>query len=194
MDKLLDKTMLFLHKNQDLDEDTYDIIRYGLELFLIKTTFSIVMLAIGALLHSFWECLVFTVFFYLIRSLTGGYHADTRLKCFLQSITTFVIVLLIIKAVKAHVFMFILLVAVAISAVVVIWMTAPIDTENKRLEKEELEEFKKKSRIMLIIETATAIITFVIGFKTLCSAVMLSITVTAVLLMIEYTKNKLLSN
>ena len=40
MDKLLDKTMTFLQKNQDMDQDTADIVRYGLELFLIKTSFS----------------------------------------------------------------------------------------------------------------------------------------------------------
>ena len=190
MDKLLDKTMAFLHKNQEMDEDTSDIVRYGLELFLIKTTFSVVMLILGALLHSFWECLVFTVFFYLIRSLAGGYHADTRLKCFLQSILTFVTVILIIKVVKAYAYAIYPLLAFAVIAVFLVWLLAPIDTENKRLDDEEVAEFRKKSRVMLAIETAVAVVAFVAGFTLVSSAVMLSLIVTAVLLLIEHIKNK----
>ena len=188
MDKLLDKTMTFLQKNQDMDQDTADIVRYGLELFLIKTSFSIVMLVIGTLFHSFSECLEFLISFYLIRSSSGGYHADTRLKCFVQSVTTFVAVILIVKAVEAYELLLIPVALVSCFSAGVIWLFAPVDNENKRLDEDEFLQFRKKSRIILAVEIAISLIFVFIGWVQLSCAVMLALVVTAILLLLGKIK------
>ncbi len=83
MDKILDKIMSFVYNNEDdMYEEKAKVIRYGLEILLIKISFFAATMIIGAIMHSFWECLVFTALFSSIRSIAGGYHADTRIQCF----------------------------------------------------------------------------------------------------------------
>lgn len=95
MDKILDKTIEFLYKNEDdMDEEKAEIIRYGIEILLIKVIFFGAAMIISLLMHSFWECLIFTVLFSGIRSYAGGYHAYTRTKCFTLSMITYLNILL----------------------------------------------------------------------------------------------------
>lgn len=192
MDKILDKAIEFLYNNEDdMDEEKAEIIRYGLEILFIKITFFSAALVISLLMHSFWECLTFTALFSAIRSYAGGYHADTRVKCFVLSMLTFCSVFIILKLIKTFpVILMIIAVFAAISSVI-IFRSAPVDTENKRLDDEEIQTFRKKARAAVIVELIMAAAAYFLNFKGIMCSVMLSLILAAMLMCIEIKNNRI---
>ena len=88
MEKILNKIMVFLSKEEELDSEQAEIVRYGLEILLLKSIFFLATLALGLLIGCFWACFLFMAFFVPLRSFAGGYHADTRKQCLIQSMLT----------------------------------------------------------------------------------------------------------
>lgn len=192
MDKILDKAIDFLYNNKDdMNEEKAEIIRYGLEVLLIKITFFTAALVISLLMHSFWECIIFTSLFSGIRSYAGGYHANTRKKCFVLSMLTFCSVFMILKLIKTFPLILMIVVIFAAASSVVIFRFAPIDTENKRLDDEEIQIFRKKSRTAVVVELIMAAVAYFLNFKGIMCAVMLSLILTALLICIEIKSSRI---
>ena len=187
MDKLLDTIMDFVLKNKDIDNDEAEVVRYGLEMFILKAVFSLAALAVGALMHSFWECLVFIILFSAIRSYAGGYHADTRIQCFIQSVLTFVAVFTVLKVYTD--FMPQLIVSSVVFAIS-LWFFSPIDTENRRLSDEECRKFRNKTRLVLCIEAVIAVVSHFLNFGSISCAVMLAVITSGVLMSVGYIKEE----
>ena len=188
MDKLLNHIMAFLHQNDEIDEEQAEIIRYGLELVLLKVIFLIATLIIGILMKSFWECLTFMILFMLLRSYAGGYHAQTRMQCFIQSMLTVAIVISALKFMNIYIALTLFI--IALISLPFIWLLSPVDTENKRLEEDERLTFKRKTRIVLIVQIIAAIIFWFIGWKMIAYTAMLSFIDVALLVVTEHIKNK----
>lgn len=191
MDKLLDKTMNFLYKNNDnMDEEQAEVIRYGLELLFIKISFFVCTMIIGIVMGSFFECLIFTILFSNIRTLAGGYHANTRIQCFIISMLTFTSVLCLLKIVEIYEYILLPIAVVAIILSIVIWEYAPVDTDNKRLDNDEKILFRKKTRKMIITEIVIALIAYFVGFLSVACSVFLSLTITGLLVIAELLNKK----
>lgn len=186
MDKLLDMIMEFVSKNKDFDSDEAEVVRYGLEMFILKAVFSAAALAVGAIMHSFWECLVFIILFSAIRSCAGGYHADTRIQCFIQSVLTFVIVFAVLKV---YTYFIPQLLVSSVLFAISLWFFSPIDTENRRLSADECRTFRKKTRIFLCIEAIIAVISYLLDFGNISCAVMLAVITSGVLMSVGYIKD-----
>lgn len=190
MDRLLDKLMNFLYNNQEnMSEERYEIVKYGLEIILIKYLFFAAALIIGIIMHSFWECLIFIIFLSSIRSQSGGYHADTRIQCFVQSMLTFLVTLSLLKLQSIYEILVIPLAVLAFCSSIIIWLLAPIDTENKPLSENEKKKFGLKSKVILCLEIAIAIVSYLIGFDGISCSVMLALIATALLMLMGKKKN-----
>lgn len=190
MDKLLNKTMEFLYKNEKMDEEQASIIKYGLEILILKIIFFSAMLIVGLLLRSFWECLFFMALFIPLRTNAGGYHAKTRMQCFVQSILMTSVIIIMVKISNLYTYAVISLLAFAVIAIPFIWILAPIDTKNKRLDEDERRIFKKRTRIILIAEALTAIVLWFINLKSITCTVMIVFIAVFLLMAVEDKKNK----
>lgn len=192
MDKVIDKLMKFLYKNQEsVNEEEYEIVKYGLEILLIKYLFFAAALIIGILMHSFWECLIFIIFLSTIRSKSGGYHADTRIQCFIQSMMTFVFSLSILKLESIYNSIIIPLTILAFCSSIIIWALAPIDTKNNPLSENEKRRFGIKSKVILCFEIVIAIISYLVGFDGISCSVMLALITTSFLIFMGTKKNSM---
>lgn len=189
MDAILNRITSFLANNDNIDEERLEVIRYGIEILLLKVLFFIASMLVGVLLHSFWECLLFTLSFSAIRSMAGGYHADTRTKCFIQSMFMLILVLAILKLIQGNLFGCAIVIGLSFVAAVIIWLTSPIDTANKRLTNEERKILKIKSRLILIIETVICISTYLLNYGKVAYSIMVALISTAVLLIIGGSKS-----
>lgn len=191
MDKLLDKTMNFLYKNNyNMDEEQAEVIRYGLELLFIKISFFVCTMIIGIVMGSVFECLIFTILFSSIRTLAGGYHANTRMQCFIISMLTFTSVLCLLKIIEIYEYILLPIAVVAIIFSIVIWEYSPVDTDNKRLDNDEKILFRKKTRKMIITEIFIALIAYFVGFLSVACSVFLSLTITGLLVIAELLNKK----
>lgn len=189
MERILIKIMDFISQNENVEKENCEIIKYGLELFLLKITFFIAILIAAIMINSFWEYLVFFALFYPIRSFAGGYHASTKFQCFVQSMMTILLVLIALKSISIYEFIIIPIAFLTVAAVVIIWKFAPIDSENKRLDEDECILFKKKSRIVLCTEIIFTVGMYMFGLVEISCASMLALIVTAMLLITEIIKS-----
>ncbi len=190
MDKVIDKLMGFIYKNQEnMSEERYEIVKYGLEILLIKYLFFAAALIIGVLMRSFWECLIFIIFLSTIRSKSGGYHADTRIRCFVQSMLMFVLALSILKLESIYTVIIIPLAILTFCSSIIIWLFAPIETKNNPLSENEKKKFGMESKIILCLEIIIAIASYLIGFDRISCSVMLALITTSLLMLMGKRKN-----
>lgn len=188
MDKILDFIVGIIERNDSTDEDEKEEIRYGLELILLKALFWCLVTATGIIMGCFWECVIYNLMFFLLRSYAGGYHASTRTRCLIQSVITVIIALTAIKVCRESVCGTAILTAIALVCGVAVWRLAPVDTENRQLDTDEIRRFRNKARITFVAQAAIGIAAYGIGFKTAACAVMAAIATSGMLVMAEHFK------
>ncbi|MDE5758537.1 MAG: accessory gene regulator B family protein, partial [Allobaculum sp.] len=84
-----------------------------------------------------------------LRSFAGGIHAKTAKRCYAYSCIMIIVVLLVIKF-----FPFGIIVCSCLSLIsgVIIFLLSPVEAENKKLDALEKSIYKKRARIILLIE------------------------------------------
>lgn len=188
MDKVLDFLVGVIEKNDSIDEDEKEEIRYGLELILLKALFWCLVTAAGAIMRCFWECVIYNLMFFLLRSYAGGYHASTRTRCLIQSVITVIIALTAIKICSESVCGCIILAVIALICGIAVWIFAPVDTENRQLDNDEIQRFRNRARITLAAQAAIGIAAYCLGSKTIACAAMAAIAASGILVLAEYLK------
>ena len=78
-----------------VSEDDYEIYKYGLELLiaLLSTTTAIVLISI--FINKFVETILYLVGFFSVRVICGGYHAKHHYTCFVATISSYLLFLLL---------------------------------------------------------------------------------------------------
>lgn len=110
----------------------------------ILTTF-----VIGLVFKMIVESFLFLAVYIPLRSFAGGVHAKTANRCYVYSTIMIIAELLVIKFLP-----FGILIGSCLSLIsgAIIFLLAPVETENKKLDESEKQVYKKRARIILIIE------------------------------------------
>ena len=156
MEVILDKVMTFIAKDNEFDEEEAEVVKYGLEIVITRVIFAIVIVVVGLLMGCFFESVVFAISFSLLREYGGGYHAETRKKCFVLSILTLVAALSIIKLAENFQILALPIWGIALVSVIYILLKVPIDTPNKRFDEDEMKVYGRKARLLTVILLAAA--------------------------------------
>lgn len=183
MEIIISKAMRFISKDKDFDEDKEEIIRYGLEIMITKTLFAVVIVVIGLLMMCFWESVVFAMSFTLLREYGGGYHAETRKKCFVLSILTLIASLSIIKLAENFQVLTLPICVVAFISVIYILIKAPIDTPNKRFDEDEIRVYGRKARLLTVVLLAVVLLLWILKLSDFAVTVLTGIIVEAYLML-----------
>lgn len=183
MEIIINKVMRFISKDKDFNEDKEEIIRYGLEIMITKAVFAFIIVVIGLFMRCFWESAVFAVSFTLLREYGGGYHAETRKKCFVLSILTLVASLSIIKLAESIQILTFPLCGAALISALYILIKAPIDTANKRFDEDEIKVYGKKARLFTVILLVVAVFFWFLKFNDFAFTVLTGIIVEAYLML-----------
>ncbi len=143
---------LFLRRKAIIDNEKVSVCQYGFEL-IISTIIGFMLVAVsGIVLDKFLESMVFYGLFIGVRLFTGGYHANTHLKCKLTLLVCNLSVLLLsdkieeMHSVWIHIF---LLTSYLISVV----LFTPIEHINAPMTNDLKKRNKKISVIMAIALT-----------------------------------------
>lgn len=182
MDNLIDKIIMAMKKSNLLEEDE-EIIRAGLNIMIIKICFIFAVIIIGIFANGLIESLVFTISYSVLREYGGGYHAKTRKKCFVLSILTLIAALCIIKLMGCYQTLTSPFLAVAVISALYIFMKAPIDTANKRLDEAEIRVYGKRARLLTVIFTVVSAVLLFMGLNDLAFAVLMGIVVESYLML-----------
>jgi accessory gene regulator B len=130
-----------LIKNGVISADLSSVYIYGFEV-LISGLFGItICLALGAVFSKLLETLIFLTIFVILRSYTGGYHADTYLRCNIIFSILFVSILCMSEFLPHGI---ILHYTFDIISIIIAAFLAPVENANKPL----TEAQKKKLRLI----------------------------------------------
>lgn len=71
----------FLCEKKVIAEQEVEIYQYGFEILISTALGLLITMAVGIVLHMFFLSVLYYVIFVTVRQWTGGYHADSYLKC-----------------------------------------------------------------------------------------------------------------
>ena len=144
---------LFVLYGESADDDV-DIYAYGCEAIISSIVNIGVAMMISFIFGRVLEGIIFMAVFALLRRYTGGYHADTHFKCIVtfNTILVFALVLVSMESRLEPSFLNsnILTASIASISLIGIFAMAPVENENKPIDKELYPKTKRISRWMTI--------------------------------------------
>lgn len=120
-----------------------EIYAYGLELFLFKLTFYLIVLIIALLCNSVLVSLVFLVSFMSLRQYTGGYHCRTSGMCMTVSLLLYLCMLLIYHLDISKIAT--ILIVLSILSFIIVLFFSPIENKNKKLDSHDKKNLSYNS-------------------------------------------------
>lgn len=134
-----------------ISKSVKDVYRYGIEITISSIIGFVITRLIGLLFRMLMQTMLFYVIFILLRSMTGGYHAKTYLKCnFIFSIITLFIVTFSKAAYEMQISFGILTLLFLPSIAIFIWI-APVENVNKPIKAEKRVYWKSISIVTSVL-------------------------------------------
>lgn len=134
-----------------ISKSVKDVYRYGIEITISSIIGFVITCLIGLLFRMLMQTMLFYVIFILLRSMTGGYHAKTYLKCnFMFSIITLFIVTFSKAAYEMQISFGILTLLFLPSIAIFIWI-APVENVNKPIKAEKRVYWKSISIVTSVL-------------------------------------------
>ena len=194
MNKLLDNMMKFLNETDEMTKEQQELIRYGLELLILKGIFILSTVIIGLFLGCISKCIIFLILFIPIRSTAGGYHARTRTHCFFLSVFTVILTIEVQRLMEQQPQIYILILVTSIIFGIVLWIASPVEHKNKPLTYNEKIQARKKLRVNMCIESILSLLLLYMKYPAVMSLMSICIIITGILSIIGYKKNSIYPN
>ena len=172
MDKLIDAIMRKLLSGGYVKEGDADIVRFGLELNIMKMLISAAMLIAAVIFRSAPAVLIFMAVYPPLRSCCGGYHAKTRIACFILSMAVMTPVIAASRFMPSGLS---LIVGTTLTAagILLIILLAPVDTPNKPFDDKERRVFRRRSLIAAALSVLlSAVLAFLRAYRLMTAASM----------------------
>ena len=123
---------------------------YAIEIMAEKLLSLISMCVIAIWLGKLVPAVLFLEFFLLLRRHTGGYHADSFILCYIESLAIYTVILLFGDSIASYPVL--VLGALCISFVLIMFV-GTINHPKMNFSVSELMESKKSARYVLVLET-----------------------------------------
>ena len=162
-----------------------DIIEYGLNcmfdnLIGIGATFLIVLV-----FGSFWEATVLCLMIFPLRKCAGGFHADTKEKCFFLSTGLLLLSCLLFFKLSWTNYDYMIIICISAG---IIWNLSPIENANKRLDETEHQVYRRRTRILLVAESLLFILSCLLGWDKMQRIIAMSLFVVGIVVVIGKIK------
>ena len=147
----------------------------------------ITVILLGILFNMLLESVIFLIFYGVLRTIAGGYHARTQNTCYILSIILMIVVLIMLKTFPWNIILCCILTVLSIS---VIFILAPVQDENKLLDEIEKKFFKKLSRIISLLYGFIIFLLFLFNKNELAYCVVISLFKLTIMLVLGKIRNK----
>lgn len=169
-------------------EEELEIIEYGIERIKANILGMFTIFLLGIIFGVFAESMIFAIFFFLQRRYAGGYHADTKGRCYIVSVFLITISMCFIKYIDSGILICFVLQTFNI---IIIYLLAPVETANRVLGTVEIAVFRKKARIIGSISYILACYFYLNSFFKIANSIGIANCVIGYLLIAGYLKNKI---
>lgn len=187
--KLTDFMVAYLIKKSIIKSEDIEIYQYGFKILIsnIITTLSVII--IGLLSKNIIETIVFLTVFVYIRTYTGGYHATSRIGCYLYTNSVLIFYLLCVKYINLFINYKLLACICIILTELIVFKFAPVKNANKDLLISEVHEYAVKARVSTVIVSVADIITIFFMPK-LSEMISLILLIISILMVLELMKKE----
>lgn len=131
-----------------ISSDVFDCYVYGWEIILITFIEIANILIVAICTNSLGNAIVFLVTFALVREYTGGYHAETCLRCNVCLTIIYLLNLYLTLNYKADISTLVMITLV--SGLVIIYKIGPIENKNKILSNHQKKSSKRISLFLFL--------------------------------------------
>lgn len=145
-----------LIKYNAVDSSLMDIYVYGYEVIISGIFDLLITIIIGIISGELINAISFLIIFVTVRVYTGGYHANTYIKCKIVFITILICVLTLSK----FYFDIFTLLFIDLFFVAIVFLTAPIENEKKPFSDDKMRQYSTISRIISLCWSAFALLIF----------------------------------
>lgn len=159
----------FLLKKDAVSESEIDIYVYGYEMIILSFIDFCIVASIGLIFEELFAMLTFFAVFVSVRIYTGGYHANTVLRCKLVFTMISLSIIFLLKL-KYPLLLYILILSLFMITCIYL---APVENSNKPLDKSEQMKYRKISITLSIIWSAIALLLYFFAIK-ICTAITVS--------------------
>ncbi|MCD7837233.1 MAG: accessory gene regulator B family protein [Lachnospiraceae bacterium] len=149
VEKLVNNLVGRMVREKLIDDKMREEYIYVLQIYLEKIVTIGSILLISIFLGCLFQTILFLLFFTGLRQRTGGYHANTFLLCYLESVGTYIIIFFINPILAEN--GLVVYVGVIIASAI-ICLIGTVNHPCMHMSKEELLESKKIAKQVLAIE------------------------------------------
>lgn len=133
-------------KNNVIMVDKKEVYIYGFEVLLSSMVYIAILIGLSIITNTFLESIIFFIGFYIYRTLAGGYHARTYLKCHFLFLTNHLAFIILYKLYPSLLVINLSYTFVLVS-VIFLFLFAPVDMPQKPFVKTEKMRFTSYCRI-----------------------------------------------
>ena len=159
MEKVIGKLVDIFIQEQIIKESEREVYCYCFETIFSRIYFYGTILLIAFLTGNVKLTLVYYLGFLSVRFTAGGYHAHTRLRCYIMSILIYLFNLSLINFMPEK-YLIGLCAVVYIIALPLIYALAPVDHVNRPFSAEECVKLKIRSKIAVTFMGLLALVIF----------------------------------
>lgn len=186
LERLSEKFSQQLINSSIISEEDYDIYTYGFFQLIMMILNISTSLALGIVFKLLIPCILLNIAFIPLRINAGGYHADSPVRCYVNSTAIIALLLAIFKWISFPIFVPVIMVTVSS---IMIWFFAPVDTADNPCNEIERAVYGKRIKITLIIETIVFAVCVIFSQTMAVKAIALGILAESFMLITGMVKN-----
>lgn len=181
--------------NGIISEEDKEAYLFGLECLLLKSLYMASFFAVSLWMGKVGEFILFSFIYFFLRGSAGGFHAETRLSCYIFSLIQVVATLAVtdwLANLRQPQFTpaFGSLIILGFAAQAIILLLAPVDNPNKVLDEVEICHYRKQTRWKVFILDLFLALSFIFQLRVISALVFLCFIEIAGLLLLQWSKNK----
>lgn len=186
---LAERLTEFLEKEEIISDEEKEIVQFGLESLGGNLLGIVLTLVIGICFQQAGEALLLWLLLFPLRKNAGGFHAKTKGRCLLSSTTIIIASMVYLQQIRWTETGNILITVISAA---VIWLMAPVENGNKRLDSAECKVYRQRTRKLLLLEMLLFVLSLTFGWEDLVIVITMVFSIVCVVLLTG--KAKMLQN
>lgn len=175
-----------------IEEKSVNIYQYGIELMLSCFFTSGLILILSYIIDSFGAGLLYLAIYMSLKGSAGGYHASSYGKCFIISISIYVMQIIIVKMLSACNLPYLFWLTILLISAIYIYRNAPVKNHNHPIGIKTLRKNRIRARILSITLSAiTALFYILLQQSYLLNHIVMTIASIAIFMHIAIRKEEL---
>lgn len=165
LSKVSKKLSSYFIKRGDVAENEREIYDYYFEIMLSTILNALFLVVFGIVFRNFINTILFMFGFIVFRTVSGGFHAASHMKCFLTLAMVFSLLIIMlyfmpIKWMNVFTILFLLI------STLLIYFVAPVEHKNNPLDTNTRLKLKKYAQLLsVLISSIIIVLVFTVGFS-----------------------------